>query len=59
MPSPAPAGPPTAAPAAAAGGAAAAQPPRERVRAALTALAQSDAFVELVAQELARAGLLR
>ncbi|KAK9840834.1 hypothetical protein WJX81_007923 [Elliptochloris bilobata] len=52
--------PSTAAPA---GGAGApgppAQAPRERVRAAIVALAQSNAFVDMVAQELQRTGLLR
>ncbi len=60
-PPPAPAAAPQAAAAAAAGSVpgSPAGPPRERVRAALAALAQSDAFVELVAAELQRAGLLQ
>jgi len=63
-PPPAPAAAPQAAAAAAAAASGSvpgspAGPPRERVRAALAALAQSDAFVELVAAELQRAGLLQ
>lgn len=54
------ASPPAGAPAgAAAGPGSPAQAPRERVRGALMALAQSNAFVDLVAQELQRTGLLR